>query len=56
MYDLIYKIFYIAFTINALTGYVENFYFLCMNSVSGLCLSLRDTAVVFNCHLNCVDG
>ena len=31
-------------------------YYPCMNSVSGLCLCLRDTALYLNCHLNCVDG
>ena len=30
--------------------------FLCMISVSGLCLSLRDTALRFNLPLTCVDG
>ena len=29
-------------------------YFLCMNSISGLCLCLRDTAVNLTFHLNSV--
>ena len=41
---------------NALTWYVKFFFFWCMNSVSGLCLSLRDTALKFNQPLTCVDG
>ena len=46
---------YIEVTINASTWYV-NFFFRCMNSVSGLCLSLRDTALKFNLPLTYVDG
>ena len=30
--------------------------YLCMNSVSGLCLSLRDIALNVTCHLICVDS
>ena len=30
--------------------------FWCMNSVSGLCLCLRDDALSLTFHLNCVDG
>ena len=32
-----------------------NFFFRCMNSVSGLCLSRRDTALRLNYLVNCVD-
>ena len=29
---------------------------LCMISVSGLCLCLRDTVLYIDCHVDCVDG
>ena len=41
--------------INASMWYVK-FFFRCMNSVSGLCLSRRDTALRLNYHVNCVDN
>ena len=53
-YDLIYWINGLALLMNAMTWYIE--YFMCMNSVSGLCLCLRDTALKLTRHMNNVDG
>ena len=44
----------LALLINAGTLYMKCY--LGMNSVSRLCLSLRDTALNVTCHLTCVDG
>ena len=44
----------LALPVNAGTLYMKCY--LCMNSFSGLCLCLRDTALKLNCHLTCVDG
>ena len=45
---------YLALPVNAGTLYMKCY--LCMNSVSGLCLCLRNTALKLNWHLTCVDG
>ena len=53
-YDMIDGISCLALPINARTQYINCI--LCMNSVSGLCLCLRDTALKLTRHWNCVNG